>query len=85
MQPSTIDDLLTVTVLMGIFLSVANLVVSVVNGRSSQMAQLKATSDLRSLYERTYRRTPFISRRFAAITRPGKIERRGPPSDGSSV
>jgi hypothetical protein len=85
MQPSTVDDLLTATVLIGIFLSVANLVVSVLNGRSSQMAQLKATSDLRGLYERTYRRTPFKSRRFVAMTRPGKNDRRDPPSDGSSA
>jgi hypothetical protein len=85
MQSSTVDDFLTITVLLGIFLSVANIVISVVNGRSSQMAQLKASSDLRGLYERTYLRTPFKSRRFAVITRPGKVDRRRAPPGGPSA
>jgi hypothetical protein len=37
---------------------------------------LKAASNLRELYERTYKKTPFISRRFVSIARPGKLERR---------
>ena len=82
MQSSTVDYLLIATVLIGLGLSVANLVVSVMNGRTTQRAQLKATSDMRGLYERTYRRTPFITRRLVSIARPGKAERRSPPAKG---
>jgi hypothetical protein len=82
MQSATVDYVLTATVLIGLLLSVANLVVSVINGRSSQMAQLKATSNLRGLYERTYRRAPLISRRLVSVARPGKIERRDLPPKG---
>jgi hypothetical protein len=76
MQSATVDYVLTATVMIGLFLSVANLVVSVLNGRSTQIAQIKATSDMRVLYERAYRRAPLISRRLASIARPGKTERR---------
>jgi hypothetical protein len=82
MQSATVDYVLTATVLVGLFLSLANLVVSVLNGRSTQMAQLKATSDMRVLYERTFRRAPLISRRSASIARPGKTERRSVPAKG---
>jgi hypothetical protein len=79
MQSATVDYVLTATVMVGLFLSVANLVVSVLNGRSTQLAQIKATSDMRVLYERAYRRAPLISRRLASIARPGKTERRRVP------
>jgi hypothetical protein len=72
----SVDDLLSVTILVGLILSVANLIISVLNGRTSQRAHLKAASNLRELYERTYKKTPFISRRFVSIARPGKLERR---------
>jgi hypothetical protein len=79
MQASSVDDLMIATILVGLLLSVANLFVSVLNGRSSQKAQIKATSNLRELYERTYRRTPFKSRRFVSMARPGRTERRAAP------
>jgi hypothetical protein len=67
---------LLTTILIGMILSLAALVVAVINGRSSHKAQVKATLNLRELYERTYRKTPFISRRFISISRPDKVERR---------
>jgi hypothetical protein len=81
MQPSSIDDVLIATILIGLLLSVGNLVISVLNGRTSHRAHTKAASNLRVLYERTYLRTPFKSRRFVSIVRPGKIERRRAPPD----
>jgi hypothetical protein len=80
MQIASIDDVLIATIMVGVFLSLANLAVSVLNGRTSQMAHVKATSNLRELYERTYRKTPLISRRLISIARPGKTDRRHPPS-----
>jgi hypothetical protein len=76
MQPSSIYYVLVATILVGIILSVAALIIAIFNGRTSHRAQVKASSHLRELYERTYRKTPFISRRLISITRPGKIERR---------
>jgi hypothetical protein len=80
MQPSSIDDVLIATILIGLLLSIANMVISVLNGRTSHRAHSKAASNLRVLYERTYLRTPFKSRRFVSIVRPGKLERRRTPS-----
>jgi hypothetical protein len=76
MQSSAVDDVLIALIWVGILMSVANLLISLLNGRTSQMAHLKATSNLRDLYERTYRKTPFASRRFVSIARPGKTDRR---------
>jgi hypothetical protein len=76
MQTSNINDVLLTTILIGMILSLAALVVAVINGRSSHKAQVKATLNLRELYDRTYRKTPFISRRFISISRPDKVERR---------
>jgi hypothetical protein len=81
MQATSIDDMLMVTIMVGVFLSLANLAISFLNGRTSQMAHVKATLNLRELYERTYRKTPLISRRFISIARPGKTDRRRPPSE----
>jgi hypothetical protein len=80
MQTSNINDVLLGCILVGMLMSIATLIVAVVNGRSSHRAQAKATSNLRELYERTYRKTPFKSRRFISIARPGKVERRVAPS-----
>jgi hypothetical protein len=79
MQPSSINDVLVATILVGILLSIAALIIAVFNGRTSHRAEVKATSHLRELYERTYLKTPFISRRLISIARPGRIERRVAP------
>jgi len=85
METSAADDVLIALIWIGLFMSVASMLISVLNGRTSQRAHLKATLKLRDLYERTYRKTPFTSRRFASIARPGKADRRraatgeGPP------
>jgi len=76
---SNVDDLLILTILGGLLLSVGNLVVALVNSRSSQLAELRASSNIRELYDRTYKRT----RRLVSITRSGKVERRAPPSGGA--
>jgi regulator of extracellular matrix RemA (YlzA/DUF370 family) len=75
-QSTNVDTLLLITILFGVFLSVANLVVAVVNGRTSQMAEIKASANLRELYQRTYKKT----RRLVSIARTGKAERRAAPS-----
>ena len=79
MHSSNVDDLLILTILGGLLLSVGNLVVALVNSRSSQLAELRASSNIRELYDRTYKRT----RRLVSITRSGKVERRAPPSGGA--
>jgi hypothetical protein len=56
------------------------MVVSVLNGRTSQRAQIKATLNLRELYDRTYRKTPFKGLRFVSVPRPGKTDRRVAPA-----
>ena len=65
-----------ITILAGIVLSVINLILALVNGRTSRMAHLKATAGFRDLYQRTYKR----GRRLVAIARPGRSERRIVPS-----
>jgi hypothetical protein len=80
MQTSLVDDVLFATIWLGIFLSVASMVVSVLNGRTSQRAHQKATLNIRALYERISRKTPLTSRRFVSIARPGRSDRRRPPS-----
>jgi hypothetical protein len=72
------DYLLISTILFGILLSVANLIIAVVNGRFSQMAEIKASANVRELYERSYKRT----RRLVSMPWIGKPERRTPPPDG---
>jgi hypothetical protein len=79
MQTSAVDDVLIALIWIGLSMSVVSLLISVLNGRTSQRAHLKATSNLRDLYERTYRKTPFVSRRFVTIARPGKTDRRRAP------
>ncbi len=66
------DSILMIVILAGIALSILNLILSVVNGRSSRMAEVKATAGLKELYQRTYQR----GRRLVSITRSGKLERR---------
>jgi hypothetical protein len=61
-----------IMIVAGLVLSVANLVLALVNGRSSRMAEIKAMAGLRELYQRTYKR----GRRLVSIARPGKSERR---------
>ncbi len=86
MQSNSIDNVLMIMILAGIVLSIVNLVLAVVNGRSSRMAEVKASAGIRELYQRTYQR----GRRLVAITRTGKPERRkagaprtdGPPQTG---
>jgi hypothetical protein len=73
-QSTTVDTLLLATILVGVALSVANLIVALVNGRSSQMAEVTANANMRELYQRTFTRT----RR-----RVGKSERRAAPRDPS--
>jgi hypothetical protein len=72
-----VDTLLIITILFGILLSVANLVVAVVNGRTRQMAEIEARANIRELYQRTYKKT----RRLVSIARIGKVERRAAPPD----
>ena len=72
---STVDTSLIITILFGVLLSVANLVVAVVNGRTSQMAEIRASANIRELYQRTYKKT----RRLVSIARIGKAERRAAP------
>ncbi len=74
MQPNTIDSVLMIVILAGIVLSIANLVLAVVNGQSSRMAEVKASAGIRELYQRTYLR----GRRLVSINRTGKLERRKP-------
>jgi hypothetical protein len=75
MQANNLDSILMIVILAGIVLSIANLIVAVVNGRSSRMAEVKATAGFKDLYQRTYQR----GRRLVSITRPGKGERRKAP------
>jgi hypothetical protein len=72
MQGNNMDSILMIVILAGIALSILNLILSVVNGRSSRMAEVKATAGLKELYQRTYQR----GRRLVSITRSGKLERR---------
>lgn len=65
-----------ITIFAGIALSVINLILALVNGRSSRMAEIKSTAGIRELYHRTYER----GRRLVSIARPGKSERRRVPS-----
>jgi hypothetical protein len=66
------DGILMITILAGLALSVVNLILALVNGRSKRMAEIKATAGFRELYQRTYKR----GRRLVTNTRPGKTERR---------
>ena len=72
MRSTSVDSLLMITILAGIALSVVNLILALVNGRTTRMAEIKATAGFRELYQRTYKR----GRRLVASTRPGKAERR---------
>jgi hypothetical protein len=74
-QSTNVDTLLLATILFGFLMSVANLVVTLVNGRSSQMAEIKASANMRELYQRPYKR-----RRLVSIPRIGKAERRSAPA-----
>jgi hypothetical protein len=78
-QSTTVDTLLLVTILVGVALSVVNLIVALVNGRSSQMAEVTANANIRELYQRTFTRT----RRRVSLPRIGKSERRAAPRDPS--
>ena len=69
-----------ITIIAGIILSVVNLILALVSGRTSRMAEQKASAGIRDLYQRTYKR----GRRFAAISRPHKPERRKAPSSGAN-
>jgi hypothetical protein len=71
-RSTSVDSLLMITILAGIALSVVNLILALVNGRTKRMAEIKATAGFRELYQRTYKR----GRRLVASTRPGKAERR---------
>ena len=77
MQSTNVDTVLLVTILVGVLLSVANLIVALVNGRSSQMAEITANANMRELYQRTFKRT----RRRGLAVGFGKNERRAPPRD----
>jgi hypothetical protein len=72
---TSVDSLLMITILAGIALSVVNLILALVNGRSKRMAEIKATAGFRELYQRTYKR----GRRLVSSARPGKTERRSVP------
>jgi len=69
---ATIDSTLMIVILAGIALSILNLILAVVNGRSSRMAEVKATAGFKELYHRTYQR----GRRLVSINRTGRGERR---------
>jgi hypothetical protein len=69
---TSVDSILMIMILAGFALSVVNLILALVNGRSSRMAELKATAGFRELYQRTYKR----GRRLVSNARPGKIDRR---------
>jgi hypothetical protein len=71
--PPDVDSLLMITILAGVALSVVNLILALVNGRTRRMAEIKATAGIRELYQRTYQR----GRRLVSIARPAKSERRG--------
>jgi hypothetical protein len=71
--PPDVDSLLIITIFAGIALSVANLILALVNGRTRRMAEIRATAGIRELYQRTYQR----GRRLVSIARPAKSERRG--------
>jgi hypothetical protein len=45
-----------ITILAGIALSVVNLILALVNGRSRRMAEVKAIAGIRELYLRTSKR-----------------------------
>ena len=79
MQSTNVDTVLLAVILFGILLSVANLAVTLVNARFKQMAEIKASANMRELYERAYRR----GRRLVSIPRIGKAERRKTPGESS--
>jgi hypothetical protein len=56
-----------------VVLSVANLILALVNGQASRMAEVKQVAGMRELYQRTYQR----GRRLVSIARIGKAERPG--------
>jgi hypothetical protein len=74
-RSTNVDSLLMITILAGIALSVVNLILALVNGRSKRIAEIRATAGVRDLYLRTYER----GRRLVSIARPAKTERRGAP------
>ena len=77
MQPNNLDSILMIVILTGIVLSIVNLILAVVNGRSSRMAEVKANASFRDLYQRTYQRGRRLVPRLAgSINRTGKAERR---------
>lgn len=78
-QSTNVDTLLLAVILFGILLSVANLAVTLINARYSQMAEIKASANMRELYERAYKR----GRRLVSIPRIGKVERRKAPGESS--
>jgi hypothetical protein len=61
-----------ITILAGFALSILNLLLAVANGRSSRMAEIKASANVRELYQRTYKR----GRLLVSIARPDKADRR---------
>ncbi len=80
MRQFNTDSLLMITILAGLVLSVANLIVALVNGRASRSAAVKQAAGIREMYQRTYQR----GRRLVSIARIGKAERRRqpePPAD----
>jgi len=77
MSPHTIDSILFMTIFAGVALSVVNLILAIVNGSVSRMAEVKATAGIRELYQRAYER----GRRMVATTRIGKVERRKDPGN----
>ena len=79
MRSNNLDTVLMITIIAGIILSVVNLILSLVNGRTSRMAEAKASASIKELYQRTYKR----GRRLVAITRAGKPERRKQSTNGA--
>lgn len=76
MRSTSVDSILMITILAGLALSVVNLILALVNGRTKRMAEIKATAGFRELYQRTYKR----GRRLVTIARPSKGERRTAPN-----
>jgi hypothetical protein len=78
MPQNSVDSLLMITIVAGIVLSVANLILALVNGQASRVAAVKHAAGIREMYQRTYQR----GRRLVSIARSGKSERRAPTKNG---
>jgi hypothetical protein len=77
MPQNSVDSLLMITIVAGIVLSVANLILALVNGQASRVAAVKQAAGIREMYQRTYQR----GRRLVSIARSGKTERRRQPTN----